>query len=182
MIVDAGLPDLVRIPLSILHGVDLLQDGGNTHSISRVSSPEAAPTGILARNLAAGSVFQRIEYLLHVYRLPASYLWRESNGSVLATRSALTGSNRPVPRPRTAAQETVVRRAVAPAHARALRGTWIAESEHVFLLFEPGRYPVAYFPETDVSPHTLERTDHTTQHPDLGLTSWYSVRAGEHVA
>src|SRR5262249_52276013 len=55
-------------------------------------------------------------------------------------------------------------------------------SEHVLLLFEPGRYPVAYFPETDVSPHTLERTDHTTQHPDLGLTSWYSVRAGEHVA
>jgi uncharacterized protein (DUF427 family) len=49
-------------------------------------------------------------------------------------------------------------------------GIWIADSEHVLLLFEPGRYPVAYFPETDVSPHTLERTDHTTQHPDLGLT------------
>jgi uncharacterized protein (DUF427 family) len=61
-------------------------------------------------------------------------------------------------------------------------GIWIADSEHVLLLFEPGRYPVAYFPETDVSPHTLERTDHTTQHPDLGLTSWYSVRAGEHIA
>jgi uncharacterized protein (DUF427 family) len=61
-------------------------------------------------------------------------------------------------------------------------GTWIADSEHVLLLFEPGRYPVAYFPETDVSPHTLEHTDHTTQHPDLGLTSWYRVRAGEHVA
>jgi uncharacterized protein (DUF427 family) len=61
-------------------------------------------------------------------------------------------------------------------------GIWIADSEHVLLLFEPGLYPVAYFPETDVSPHTLERTDHTTQHPDLGLTSWYSVRAGEHIA
>ena len=61
-------------------------------------------------------------------------------------------------------------------------GTWIADSEHVLLLFEPGRYPVAYFPETDVSPHTLERTDHTTQHPDLALTSWYSVRASERVA
>src|SRR5215510_11435062 len=61
-------------------------------------------------------------------------------------------------------------------------GTWIADSEHVLLLFEPGRYPVAYFPETDVSPHTLERTDHTTQHPDLGLTSWYTVRAGEQSA
>ena len=61
-------------------------------------------------------------------------------------------------------------------------GTWIADSERVILLFEPGRYPVAYFPETDISPHTLERTDHTTQHPDLGITSWYTVRAGEHAA
>src|SRR5262249_125076 len=43
-------------------------------------------------------------------------------GTVLATRSAFNGSNRPVPCARTAAQETVVRRAVASAHARALRG------------------------------------------------------------
>src|SRR5258708_17092789 len=64
-----------------------------------------------------------------------------------------------------------------------LGGIWIADSGHVLLLFEPGRYPVAYFPVTDVSPHVLERTDHTTQHPDLGLTSWYSVRADEqHIA
>ena len=62
-------------------------------------------------------------------------------------------------------------------------GIWIADSEHALLLFEPGRYPVAYFPETDVSQHVLERTEHTTQHPDLGLTSWYSVRADEqHIA
>ena len=62
-------------------------------------------------------------------------------------------------------------------------GRWIAESDNVILLFEPGRYPVAYFPETDVSPHVLERTDNTTQHSDLGLTSWYSVRADEqHIA
>src|ERR1700739_3084019 len=62
-------------------------------------------------------------------------------------------------------------------------GIWIADSERVLVLFEPGRYPVAYFPESDVSPHTLERIEHTTQHPDLGLTSWYSVRAGEqHIA
>jgi uncharacterized protein (DUF427 family) len=60
---------------------------------------------------------------------------------------------------------------------------WIAESENVLLLFEPGRYPVAYFPETDVSPDVLEKTENTTQHADLGLTSWYSVRADEqHVA
>jgi uncharacterized protein (DUF427 family) len=60
--------------------------------------------------------------------------------------------------------------------------TWIADSEQVLLLFEPGRYPVAYFPESDVSPRTLERTDHTLQHPDLGSTSWYAVRSGERIA
>jgi Domain of unknown function (DUF427) len=35
-------------------------------------------------------------------------------------------------------------------------GKWIADSEHVLLLFEPGRYPMAYFPETDVSSDTLQ--------------------------
>ena len=58
-------------------------------------------------------------------------------------------------------------------------GTWIADSEDVLLLFEPGHYPMAYFRETDVSLGTLQRTDHTTRHPDLGLTSWYTVRAGD---
>jgi len=58
-------------------------------------------------------------------------------------------------------------------------GASIAESEDVLLLFEPGRYPVAYFPHTDISPEVLERSDHTTLHPDFGLTSWYTVKAGE---
>src|SRR5262245_61125022 len=57
-------------------------------------------------------------------------------------------------------------------------GTWIAYSENVVLLFEPGRYPVAYFPKTDISPDSLQVAEHTTRHPDLGLTSWYIVRAG----
>jgi uncharacterized protein (DUF427 family) len=61
-------------------------------------------------------------------------------------------------------------------------GTWIADSENVVVLFEPGRYPVAYFPESDVAPGTLQRTEHTTQHRDLGLTSWYTVGAGEQSA
>src|SRR5215813_5321183 len=61
-------------------------------------------------------------------------------------------------------------------------GIWIADSEHVLLLFEPGRYPMAYFPEADIAPDTLRRTGHTTRHPELGLTSWYSVRAGEKTA
>jgi uncharacterized protein (DUF427 family) len=58
-------------------------------------------------------------------------------------------------------------------------GTWIADSEDVLVLFEPDRYPVAYFPETDIIPGTLQLTEHTTRHRDLGLTSWYTVRAGE---
>src|SRR5262249_61329076 len=61
-------------------------------------------------------------------------------------------------------------------------GAWIADSEDVILLFEPGRYPVAYFPKSDVSADTLERTEYTTQHHELGLTSWYIVRAGEQSA
>jgi len=58
-------------------------------------------------------------------------------------------------------------------------GKWIADSEHVLLLFEPGRYPIAYFPETDVSSDTLQRTEYATRHPDLGPTCWYAVRAGD---
>jgi uncharacterized protein (DUF427 family) len=61
-------------------------------------------------------------------------------------------------------------------------GRWIADSENVLLLFEPRRYPVAYFPEGDISRDSLERNEQTTQHQDLGLTSWYTVRAGEQSA
>jgi uncharacterized protein (DUF427 family) len=59
-------------------------------------------------------------------------------------------------------------------------GTWVADSEDVVLLHEPGRYPVAYFPLDEISPDVLEPSDHTTQHRDLGTTSWYTVRAGTH--
>src|SRR4030095_16110167 len=61
-------------------------------------------------------------------------------------------------------------------------GAWIADSEQVILLFEPGRYPMAYFPMSDVSADTLELSEYTTQHPELGPTSWYIVRAGEQSA
>ena len=43
-----------------------------------------------------------------------------------------------------------VRRAAAPADAGPVRRDWIADSEDVVLLHEPGRYPVAYFPLGDV--------------------------------
>jgi uncharacterized protein (DUF427 family) len=57
-------------------------------------------------------------------------------------------------------------------------GTWIADSEDVVLLHEPGRYPVAYFPLGDISPDVLQASDYTTRHRDLGPTAWYTVRAG----
>jgi uncharacterized protein (DUF427 family) len=59
-------------------------------------------------------------------------------------------------------------------------GAWIADSEDVVLLHEPGRYPVAYFPLADICPGTLEPAEHSTHHPDLGATSWYTVRTGEY--
>jgi uncharacterized protein (DUF427 family) len=56
---------------------------------------------------------------------------------------------------------------------------WIADSEDVVLLHEPGRYPVAYLPLDDVTAGTLEQSTHSTTHRDLGATSWYVVRSGE---
>jgi uncharacterized protein (DUF427 family) len=60
--------------------------------------------------------------------------------------------------------------------------TWIAKSDDVVLLHEPGRYPVAYFPKSDISAGVLAPTDRTTAHRELGPTAWYSVRVGEREA
>jgi uncharacterized protein (DUF427 family) len=59
-------------------------------------------------------------------------------------------------------------------------GTWIADSERVTLLHEPGRYPVAYFPVTDIAADVLHRSEHVTSHHDLGTTAWYRVHTGKH--
>jgi uncharacterized protein (DUF427 family) len=59
-------------------------------------------------------------------------------------------------------------------------GAWIADSEHVILLHEPGRYPVAYFPQDSVATGVLELGEYTSRHRDLGPTSWYTVRVGVH--
>ncbi|MEU2165766.1 DUF427 domain-containing protein [Streptomyces sp. NPDC019208] len=59
-------------------------------------------------------------------------------------------------------------------------GEWIADSEDVVLLYEPGRYPVAYFPLSSVRPDVLEASARTTQHRELGETSWFTVDAAGH--
>ncbi|MDT0463947.1 DUF427 domain-containing protein [Streptomyces gibsoniae] len=58
-------------------------------------------------------------------------------------------------------------------------GTWIADSEQVLLLHEPGRYPVAYFPREDVDEQALVASEKVTHHKDLGDTAWYAARAGD---
>jgi len=58
-------------------------------------------------------------------------------------------------------------------------GAWIADSERILLLFEPGHYPMAYFPLADIAANTLERIEQKTRHRDLGFTAWYSVHAGD---
>jgi uncharacterized protein (DUF427 family) len=63
---------------------------------------------------------------------------------------------------------------------------WIADSEDVILLHEPGRYPVAYFPLGDIEAGILTAEDRVTQHRDLGDTLWFTVkvsgREAEHSA
>jgi uncharacterized protein (DUF427 family) len=60
-----------------------------------------------------------------------------------------------------------------------LAGEWIADSENVLLLHEPGRYPVAFFPLADVRPGVLVSEHRTTQHRDLGDTEWFTVTVGD---
>ena len=59
-------------------------------------------------------------------------------------------------------------------------GAWIADSDDVVLLHEPGRYPVAYFPLGAVTEGVLQPEEHVTRHADLGMTVWYTARAGQH--
>jgi len=59
---------------------------------------------------------------------------------------------------------------------------WVADSNDVVLLHEPGRYPVAYFPRGDIRPDALVAENRTTQHRDLGEVSWFTVRAGQREA
>jgi uncharacterized protein (DUF427 family) len=60
-----------------------------------------------------------------------------------------------------------------------LGGRTIVRSDDALLLFEPARYPVAYFPIGDVDQGVLEPSRHETTHPDLGRTTWSDVVGGD---
>jgi len=59
-----------------------------------------------------------------------------------------------------------------------LGGRTVACSDGVVLFFEPGHYPVAYFPLRDVADGALQATDRRTEHRDLGGTRWFDVLGG----
>lgn len=61
-------------------------------------------------------------------------------------------------------------------------GEWVADSEDVVLLHEPGRYPVAYFPVADVRKDVLVAGNRTTTHRELGPAEWFTVRVAGHEA
>jgi uncharacterized protein (DUF427 family) len=54
-------------------------------------------------------------------------------------------------------------------------GAWVADSEEVILLHEPGHYPVAYFPIEHIGDGVLTPVDRTTTHRNLGATRWFTV-------
>jgi uncharacterized protein (DUF427 family) len=51
----------------------------------------------------------------------------------------------------------------------------VARSDDVVLLFEPARYPVAYFPVGDITDGALRPNARRSTHPDLGDTQWFDV-------
>ena len=59
-----------------------------------------------------------------------------------------------------------------------LGGRTVVQSDYAVLLFEPGRYPVAYFPIADFADGALAATDHRSTHSELGETAWFEVVGG----
>ena len=59
-----------------------------------------------------------------------------------------------------------------------LGGSTVVQSDNAVLLFERGRYPVAYFPLADFAEGALMPTEHRTEHRDLGDTAWFEVIGG----
>jgi uncharacterized protein (DUF427 family) len=59
-----------------------------------------------------------------------------------------------------------------------LGGRTVVQSDDAVLLFEPGRYPVAYFPIGDFAEGALRPAEHRSEHPDLGETAWFEVAGG----
>jgi len=60
-----------------------------------------------------------------------------------------------------------------------LGGSVVSRSDDATLLFEPARYPVAYFPVADIADGALQASDHVSTHRELGETRWFDVVGGD---
>jgi uncharacterized protein (DUF427 family) len=60
-----------------------------------------------------------------------------------------------------------------------LGGRTIVRSDDAMILFEPARYPVAYFPIGDIDQGVLQPSEHESTHPDLGPTTSFDVVGGD---
>src|SRR5215831_19539184 len=60
-----------------------------------------------------------------------------------------------------------------------LGGSEIARSDDALILFEPARYPVAYFPIAGIEQGALQTAGHESTHADLGRTKWFDVVGGD---
>src|SRR5690348_1853659 len=60
-----------------------------------------------------------------------------------------------------------------------LGGRTVVQSDDAVLLFEPGRYPVAYFPIDAFADGPLRPIDHRSNHPELGVTAWFEIVCGD---
>ncbi len=70
-----------------------------------------------------------------------------------------------------------------PKRVRAeFNGKTIADSRRVKALHETGQLMVLYFPREDVDMGLLEPTEHTTESPNKGKASYWSVRVGDRTA
>jgi uncharacterized protein (DUF427 family) len=56
-----------------------------------------------------------------------------------------------------------------------LGGRMVVRSDNAVLLYEPGRYPVAYVPIGDFAEGVLRPIDHRSTHPELGEIAWFDV-------
>src|SRR5262245_19886467 len=97
----------------------------------------------------------------------------------MAARPAGTRSQRNVSHRDPDARAHPLHRATSPADERGARGSIIARSDGAVILFEPARYPVAYFPIGDIDQGVLQPAQHESVHPDLGTTAWFDVVGGD---
>src|ERR1700756_4490097 len=120
----------------------LIRHAAHSITLSARASAKAGPkVAIFSWNLAAASVFRGWEYLVDVYRPRSSNLWERAMGLSWQQGPLSTGAIGrflvPEPLPKRLLYVEPLRRRMRVRFG----GIWIADSEHVLLLFEPGRYP-----------------------------------------